>query len=458
MLAAGIMGIGFILSGIAAFSGLPVFFPAAGFISFLVAAYAVKLSGEVHARHIEEAQGKEEREWTLRRDIERDRRNYLQMRERRRLEIERNLHDEQRRQEYAESQKRRQGDLEKFVQDKTNAAKQFLAKYSIPVRNVSVVGQSKAVIEIPFHNAPVDRHIVDMTEAALGLRVSLVPVRYCDACGVKLVGPMVNAPACFSCHIQMGPEEPAGPVVSVPSRRPLKPDIPYLPSSLHRFFTAPTAPTLAVGVGVDAIESGLLAQLAKEKLARLSAEAEESPLEEEDWGERTEFELRGVPLIQERLNQLNGNGTSHIDNKSKDRKNKGSKPKKDKNSPESLPPVTAEPTPPTLEMPTAPSAPEMPNGQLDGEVEAPLNSIANELLEKQPQAPASQSMTVNRQGSVDVGASVLVTKGPFNDNVGAVVIVNKKKRMAKVQLKGLNTAVNLPLDFLSPTKPIEVKV
>src|SRR5208337_3687673 len=173
MLAAGIMGIGFILSGIAAFSGLPVFFPAAGFIFFLVAAYAVKLSGEIHARHIETAQEKEEREWTLRRDIDRERRNYLQVRERRRLEIERNLRDEQRRQEYAESQKRRQGDLEKFVQDKTNAAKQFFAQYFVPVRNVSVVGQSKAVIEIPFHNAPVHRHIVDLAEAALGLRVSL---------------------------------------------------------------------------------------------------------------------------------------------------------------------------------------------------------------------------------------------------------------------------------------------
>jgi transcription antitermination factor NusG len=52
---------------------------------------------------------------------------------------------------------------------------------------------------------------------------------------------------------------------------------------------------------------------------------------------------------------------------------------------------------------------------------------------------------------------VLVTKGPFKDNVGAVEIVNKKKRMAKIQLQGLNAAVNLPLDFLSPSKPIELK-
>lgn len=480
MLAAGIMGVGFILSGIAAFSGLPVFFPAAGFIFFLVAAYAVKLSGEVHARHIETAQEKEEREWTLKRDIERERRNYLQVRERRQLEIERNLRDEQRRQEYAESQKRRQGDLEKFVQDKTNAAKQFLAKYSIPVRNVSVVGQSKAVIEVPFHNAPVHRHIVDLAEAALGLRVSLVPVRYCDKCGVKLVGPMVNAPTCFGCHTQLGLEEPAGPVVSVPSPRPLKPEIPYPPPTLQRFFTAPqspptppqpqpmvnapiapsqneisdtpspTAPAPAVGVAVDAIASGLLAQLAKEKLTQLS---EETPLEEEDYRERMEFELSGVPLIQARLDQLNGKGKDHID-KSKNGKKKSSKPKKDESSPELLPPVTAEPTPPTLEVPTAPSAPEMPNGQLGDEVSS---SIADELLEKQPQTPTAPSMTVDRQGSVEVGAPVLVTKGPFKDNVGAVLIVNKKKRMAKVQLKGLNTAVNLPLAFLSPSRPIEME-
>jgi hypothetical protein len=454
MLAAGIMGIGFILSGIAAFSGLPVFFPAAGFIFFLVAAYAVKLSGEVHARHIEIAQEKEELEWTLKRDIERERRNYLQVRERRQLEIERNLRDEQRRQESAEFQKRRQGDLEKFVQDKRNAAKQFFAQYFVPVRNVSVVGQSKAVIEIPFHNAPVHRHIVDLAEAALGLRVSLVPVRYCDKCGVKLVGPMVDAPTCFGCHTQLGLEEPASPVVSVPSPRPLKPEIPYL--STVNALTAPsfdaspqTAPT--VGVGAEAIETSLLAQLSKEKLTQLS---EETPLEEEDYRERMEFELCGVPLIQARLDQLNGKGKDHID-KSKNGKKKSSKPKKDKNSHEPLPPVTAKPTPPTLEMPTAPLAAEMPNGQLDDE--AGSSSIADQLLQKEPQTPAVSSMVIDRQGSIEVGAPVLVGKGPFKDNFGAVIMVNKKKRMAKVQLKGLNTAVNLPLDFLSPSKPMEVK-
>jgi hypothetical protein len=450
MLAAGIMGIGFILSGMAAFSGLPVFFPAAGFIFFLVAAYTVKLSGEIHARHIEDAQEKEEREWTLRRDIERERRNYLQARERRRLEIERNLRDEQRRQEYADSQKRRQDDLTKFVKDKVDSAKQFFTRYSVPVRNVSVVGQSKAIIEIPFHNAPVHRQIVDLAEAALGLRVSIVPVRYCDKCGVKLVGPMVNAPTCFSCRIQMGPEEPAGPVVSVPSPRPLKPEIPYLPSS-----GISPQPVATIGVGAEAIETSQLAQLSNEKLTRLS----EEPLEEEDWGERAEFELCGVPLIQARIDQLNGKNPL---NKSKNGKGKSSKPKKDKGSPESLPPVTAEPKPNASQMttPSAPSAPELLNGQLDqldGEAEAPLSSIADELLEKQPQAPVAQSMTVDRQGSVEVGASVLVTKGPFKDNVGAVEIVNKKKRMAKIQLQGLNAAVNLPLDFLSPSKPIELK-
>ncbi len=423
MLAAGVMAVGMLLSGVMAFSGMPVFFPAAGFIFFLVAGYAVKLSGEIHARHVEDIQRNGEREWSLKLDIARERKDYMKLRERRRMEIERRLQEEQRRQGYEDAQKRRQDDLTKFVQDKVNSAKQFFAQYFVPVRNVSVVGQSKAIIEIPFHNAPVHRHIVDLAEAALGLRVSIIPVRFCDTCGLKHAGPMVAAPACLKCHAPLSDQTvEEAPIAGAP--KPLIPTqhairetpLPRIPTQLPSI-----AQEAAVGIDAEAVGEHILQEL-----------SEEGNPEESDWTERMELE-RNVPQIQARLDYRNQNGRQ-TDHMSETPSSEIAKAETDFSTP-------AEAVEHDGTLPQA--SEEFHTGR----------SIADDLLER-PKC-SEPSLVVDHQGSVEVGSSVLIKAGPFRDNVGTVSILNKKKRSAKVQLKGFNTAVNIPLDLLSPSKPIE---
>jgi len=424
MLAAGVMAVGMLLSGVMAFSGMPVFFPAAGFIFFLVAGYVVKLSGEIHARHLEDVQRNGEREWSLKLDIARERRDYMKLRERRRMEIERRLQEEQRRQEFEEAQERRQEGFVNFAEEKGKVARQFFGQYNVPVAGVSLVGRGKAVIEIPFHQAPVHWQIIDLAEAALGLRVSIIPVRFCDTCGLKHGGPMVAAPACLKCHAPLSDqtveEAPiaVAPKPLIPTQHAIRetppPRIPtQLPSMVQE---------AAVGIGAEVVGEHILQEL-----------SEEGNPEESDWAERMELE-RNVPQIQARLDYRNQNGR-RADHRSENPSSEIAKAETDFSTP--------------------PEAVEHDGTLSQASEEFHVGrSIADELLER-PKC-SMPSLIVDRQGSVELGSSVLIKAGPFKDNVGTVSILNKKKRSAKVQLKGFNTAVNIPLDLLSPSKPIEV--
>jgi hypothetical protein len=432
MLAAGIMSAGMLWAAVMALAGVPVFFPAAGFIFFLVAGYIVKLAGEIHARHVEDAQENEEREWSLRRDIDRERRNYLQLRERRRMEIERGLREEQRRQEFEESQKRRQEEFSKFVQEKQEAARRFLGQYSVPVSSVSLVGRSKVVVEVPFHKAPVHWQLIDLAEAALGLRVSIIPVRFCNKCGTKLGGPMVTALSCVNCNNplaeQLGEETPTAAPMATPTLPSpiLQRIIPRQPAlSVSASANPPTAEESAAGIGAETIQNRLLEQL-----------AEQDNLEETDWTERMELE-RNAPQIQARLDHANEGEKHEVHIKTEQAMSE-----------------TADGVAGNDGLGPA-------QGRMDNEFNGSQAfenasevvvrpSIADELLQKSK--PSEPLLVVDRQGSVEVGSSVVIRAGPFKDNVGTVSIINKKKRLAKVQLKGFNTAVNIPLDFVSPSK------
>jgi len=123
-------------------------------------------------------------------------------RNRERLERERRekVREMERARRQEEWRQKREQEWDSFVADKKTVATNVLRRYGVHVVNVTVVGRSKAIVEVPWHLSwQLRRQLVDILESALQMRVAFIAVRFCDGCGGKLVGPTAGALQCPLC-------------------------------------------------------------------------------------------------------------------------------------------------------------------------------------------------------------------------------------------------------------------
>jgi len=325
-------------------------------------------------------------------------------RNRERLERERRekVREMQRARRQEEWRQKREQEWDSFVADKKTVATNVLRRYGVHVVNVTVVGRSKAIVEVPWHLSwQLRRQLVDILESALQMRVAFIAVRFCDGCGGKLVGPTAGALQCPLCGRRFFDVQLPAQVVH------------EKPQHTRRETTVAPKPAI---VNPDLIErekklkSGKIEPVPTvQSIMESNAESANflvehqawDPIEVEDYQARMELEAVDQSKIMQHLLET--------------------KPKTP--LPPSPPKTTAEKTmqhiPPTeTEMSPTTTTP----------------------------APAKPAAS---QGGIEVGKHVQIS-GPYKGLSGKVQLVDKKKRKATVLLDHYGTTVNVAIELVAP--------
>jgi len=321
-------------------------------------------------------------------------------RNRERLERERRekVREMERARRQEEWRQRGEQEWDCFVADKKTVATNVLRRYGVHVVNVTVVGRSKAIVEVPWHLSwQLRRQLVDILENALQIRVAFVAVRFCDGCGGKLVGPTADALQCPLCErrffdVQIPPQVAHEKIQH--TRREKTP-------------VAPRPPPLNI-IAVEELltEEDYAERAAVESAYFLVEDQAWDPIEVEDYQARMELEAVDPSKIMHQLLET-----------------EPAKPKT--------------PPPPSL---SAPKATEQKTMQQTAPTKTEMLPTTTTPAAAKPAAG---------QGVFEVGKHVQIS-GPYKGLSGKVQLVDKKKRKATVLLDDYGTTVNVAIELLAP--------
>lgn len=342
--------------------------------------------------------------------------------ERENAQREKDLEKQRREQEWAQ---RRREEWDRFVSEKTSVAMRVLQQHNIYAGNITAVGRSKVIIEIPWHIAwSIRRQLIDILESHLQMRTAFIGVRFCDRCGTKLAGPSAEMEECPACK-----------------RSFLDTNAPPEP---QRIRCTPIKPKAARAPPVSETKS---VQETKIDEPIESAETDETPApEKENWVEREHTELANAIVECQTWDPLSVDDYQEDVDLTPLMKHLSAKllPAK---TPHTNAPVPARDIVPKTELLTRVMPRSVPHKPINMPIAPEQESPASSSSVSQPVQPPVQAET--GKGDIVIGRHVQCL-GRYKGFTGIAQLVDKKKRVVKVLLDKYAVSVSIAIELVVP--------